>query len=60
MFTGFEKIVEERILHAQKKGEFDDLPGSGKPLVFEDDVCVSGELSLAYKILKMLTAFPRA
>ena len=58
MFTGFEKIVEERILHAQKNGEFDDLPGSGKPLVFEDDVCVSGELSLAYKILKNADCLP--
>jgi hypothetical protein len=27
MLSGFEKIVEERILKAQKKGEFDNLPG---------------------------------
>ncbi len=52
MLSGFEKIVEERILKAQKKGEFDNLPGSGKPLVFDDDRCVSEELRLAYKILK--------
>lgn len=52
MLSGFEKIVEERILKAQKKGEFKNLPGSGKPLVFEDDCCVSEELRLAYKILK--------
>jgi len=37
MITGFEKIVEERIRQAQKKGEFDNMPGSGKPLKFEDD-----------------------
>lgn len=52
MLSGFEKIVEERILKAQKKGEFDNLPGSGKPLVFDDGRCVSEELRLAYKILK--------
>ncbi len=52
MLSGFEKIVEERILNAQKKGEFDNLPGFGKPLVFDDDRCVSEELRLAYKILK--------
>ena len=52
MLSGFEKIVEERILRAQKKGEFKNLPGSGKPLVFENDYCVSEELRLAYKILK--------
>lgn len=57
MFTGFEKIVEERIQMAQKKGEFDNLPGSGKPLVFKDD-CVSEELSLAYKILKNADCLP--
>ena len=52
MLSGFEKIVEERILKAQKKGEFDNLPGSGKPLVFDGDRNVSEELRLAYKILK--------
>ncbi len=35
MITGFEKIVEERIKQAQKNGEFDNLPGFGKPLLFE-------------------------
>ena len=58
MLTGFEKIVEERIKQAQKNGEFDNLPGSGKPLLFENDRCVSGELSLAYKILKNADCLP--
>ncbi len=58
MLSGFEKIVEERILKAQKKGEFDNLPGSGKPLVFDDDRCVSEELRLAYKILKNADLVP--
>ncbi|MBW2568737.1 MAG: DUF1992 domain-containing protein [Deltaproteobacteria bacterium] len=52
MITGFEKIVEQRIQQAQKRGEFDNLPGSGKPLVFENNANISEELRLAYKILK--------
>lgn len=58
MLTGFEKIVEERIQQAQKKGEFDNLPGSGKPLKFEDDSYITEELRLAYKILKNADCIP--
>lgn len=58
MFPGFSKIVEERIRGAQKKGEFKNLEGSGKPLVFEDDRCVSEELRLTYKILKNADCLP--
>jgi len=58
MITGFEKIVEERIRQAQKKGEFDNLPGSGKPLKFEDDCHIMEELRLAYKILKNADCIP--
>jgi len=28
----FDKIAEEKIREAMERGEFDDLPGSGKPL----------------------------
>jgi hypothetical protein len=52
MIPGFEKIVEERIRQAQKKGEFDALPGSGAPLALEDLSGVAEDLRLAYKILK--------
>lgn len=45
-------IAEERIREAMDKGEFDNLAGRGKPLVFEDDSQVAPELKLAYKILK--------
>jgi len=58
MLYGFEKIVEERILKAQKKGEFENLPGAGKPLVLEDDHFVSEDLRLAYKILKNADCVP--
>jgi len=52
MIPGYNKIVEERILNAQKKGEFDNLEGSGKPLKLNDDRFVSEDIRLAYKILK--------
>ena len=58
MLYGFEKIVEERILKAQKRGEFENLPGAGKPLEFEDDHFVSEDLRLAYKILKNADCVP--
>ena len=52
MFPGFDKLVEERIKNAQKKGDFNNLPGSGKPLDLDDNSCVAEDLRLAYKILK--------
>jgi len=58
MFPGFNRIVEERIRRAQQRGDFDNLPGSGKPLIFEDDSLVPEELRLAYKILKNADCLP--
>ncbi len=58
MFPGFERVVEERIRKAQKKGEFDNLSHAGKPLVFEEDRYVSEDLRLAFKILKNADCIP--
>jgi hypothetical protein len=58
MIPGFTKIVEERIRQAQKKGEFDNLEGSGKPLDFTADQAVAEELRLAFKILKNADCLP--
>jgi hypothetical protein len=58
MITGFEKIVEERIRRALAKGEFDHLPGSGRPLSLEQDGCVPEDLRMAYKILKNADCLP--
>jgi hypothetical protein len=57
MIPGFEKIVEERIRSAQKRGDFDDLPDAGRPLVFEKNV-VPEDLRLSYKILKNADCVP--
>ena len=58
MIPGFTKIVEERIRRAQKKGEFENLEGTGKPLNLAADQAVAEELRLAYKILKNADCLP--
>ena len=58
MFPGFDRIIEERIRRAQQKGEFEDLEGTGKPLILENDGHVAGDLRLAYKILKNADCLP--
>ena len=58
MIPGFIKIVEERIRKAQRKGEFENLEGSGKSLDLLNDQGVAAELRLAYKILKNADCLP--
>ena len=58
MFPGFDRIIEERVRRAQQKGEFEDLEGTGKPLILENDGHVAGDLRLAYKILKNADCLP--
>jgi len=48
----FQRIAEQHIKKAIKEGALDDLPGAGKPLVFEDDSHIPEELRMAYKLLK--------
>ncbi len=57
MFTGFEKIVEERIRKAQQEGVFDDLPGAGKPLPREE-MEIPDDIRLAYRVLKNADFIP--
>ena len=45
-------IAEQRIQEAQTRGELDNLPGSGKPLVLEDDSHIPPDLRMAYKVLR--------
>jgi len=47
-----DRLVEQRIREAQEKGEFDDLPGAGAPLAFDDDALVPEDLRAAYRLLK--------
>jgi hypothetical protein len=45
-------LVEERVAAAQRAGAFDDLPGAGRPLAFDDEPLVPEELRMAYRILR--------
>ncbi len=58
LFAIFEKIAEERIRQAMEHGEFDDLPGKGKPLEIEDDSHLPADLRMSYKILKNADCLP--
>jgi hypothetical protein len=55
---GYAQLVEQRIKEAMEKGEFDNLPGKGKPLPLEDDSHVPEDLRLAYKLLKNADCLP--
>jgi hypothetical protein len=48
----FDLIAEEKIAEAIARGEFDNLPGAGRPLNLDDDALIPEELRLAYRILK--------
>src|SRR6185369_4278066 len=54
----FQRLAEQRILEAQRKGEFDNLPGKGKPLELEDLSTVPEDLRMGYKILKNARVLP--
>jgi len=47
-----DSIAERRIREAQERGEFDDLPGMGLPLMLDDDILVPEDLRVAYRLLK--------
>jgi hypothetical protein len=47
-----QRIAEDRILAAIERGEFDDLPGQGKPLALDDYTAVPEELRTGYRLLK--------
>lgn len=43
---------EDRIRRAYEDGEFNELPGLGKPMKLEDLSAIPEELRMAYKMLK--------
>lgn len=57
--VGFiERLAEQRILEAQRNGEFDDLAGKGKPLEIEDLSALPEDLRMAYHVLKNAHILP--
>ena len=53
-------LVEQRIAAAAARGEFDDLPGAGAPLLLDDDALVPEEVRVANRILKNAGFVPPA
>ncbi len=51
-------IAEEKIKEAIRTGEFDNLPGQGKPLQLEDLSRVPPELRASYLLLKNAGVLP--
>ena len=47
-----ELIAEKKIAEALARGDFDDLPGRGRPLDLEEDPLVPEDLRMAYRILR--------
>ena len=55
---GLDALVERRIRAAIARGEFDHLPGAGRPLALDDDPLVPQELRVAYRLLKNAGVVP--
>lgn len=55
----FSRIAERRIIEAIQNGEFDNLEGKGKPILFEDETWIPEDLRLAYRFLRNAGCIPR-
>lgn len=54
----FSRVAERRIKEAMSRGEFENLPGAGKPLDLEDYFNTPEELRMAFSILKNANCAP--
>ena len=54
----FEKNVDEKIKEAIARGEFDNLPGKGKPLDLDAYFATPEHLRMGYSILKNADIIP--
>lgn len=48
----FERPIDKIIREAREKGEFNNLPGKGKPIRWDDDALVPDEQRLTNRLLK--------
>jgi len=54
-----ELIAERKIAEAAAQGEFDGLPGAGKPLDLDEDPLVPEDMRMANRILRNAGFAPR-
>lgn len=50
--SNFDRIVEEAILKAMQDGEFDNLPGVGKPIIWKDNPHAPEDMRLVNDLLQ--------
>lgn len=55
---GIEEVIESRIQEAMKAGMFSNLPGEGKPLVFDKAEQLAGDQWMGYKLLRDASLLP--
>jgi len=53
-----DRLAEEQIKAALRRGDLDNLPGTGRPLELEDESAVPEELRAAYRLLKNAGCVP--
>ena len=53
-----EKVAERKIREAMEQGAFEELPGRGEKIKYEDDSHIPEDLRMAYKILKNANCAP--
>ena len=53
-----DSLAEERIEAAIRRGDFEQLPGSGQPLQLDDDSAVPETLRAGYRLLKNSGCLP--
>jgi DnaJ-like protein len=54
----WERIAENKIREAMEDGEFDHLPGTGKPIDLDDYFKLPADLRVAYSLLKSANCVP--
>lgn len=59
MASIFEILAERRISEAVARGDLDNLPGAGRPLVFDDEPLLTPEQRMVNRILRNAGFTPR-
>ena len=54
----FGKLIEEKIREAMEAGDFDNLPGKGKPINLDDYFATPEDVRLGYSVLKSSRCLP--
>ena len=53
-----EKLIDDKIREAMANGEFDDLPGKGKPIDLSDYFATPEDRRITYSVLKNASVLP--